>query len=69
MSAKTPFLVKRGGVLGLFRLIMTKEKLIEIMQGLLKVEVDLSFLLQLRKSDLETLVACVRDRVEQVGKP
>ena len=48
---------------------MTKEKLIEIIQRLLKTEIDLSFLLQLKKSDLETLVACIRDRVEQVGKP
>jgi hypothetical protein len=47
---------------------MTKEKLVRIIQGLLKTEVDLSFLLQLQKSDLETLVACIRDRVEQVGK-
>jgi hypothetical protein len=48
---------------------MTKEKLIEIIQRLLKTEIDLSFLLQLKKSELETMVACVRDRVEQVGKP
>ena len=48
---------------------MTKEKLIEIIQRLLKTEIDLSFLLQLKKSELETMVACVRDRVEQVGRP
>ena len=47
---------------------MTKEKLVQIIQGLLKTEVDLGFLLQLKKSDLETLVACIRDGVEQVGK-
>ena len=40
---------------------MTKEKLIEIMQGILKTDVDLSFLLQLKERDLETLVACVRE--------
>lgn len=48
---------------------MTKEKLVQIIQGLLKAEVDLSFLLQLKKSDLKTLVACTRDRVEQVDRP
>lgn len=48
---------------------MTKEKLVRIIQGLLKTEVDLGFLLQVKKSDLETLVACIRDRVEQVGRP
>ena len=47
---------------------MTKEKLIGIIQGLLKTEVDLSFLVQLNERDLETLVACIRDRVEQVGR-
>jgi len=44
---------------------MTKEKLIEILRGLLKTDADLNFLLQLKKDELETLVACVRDRVEQ----
>ena len=44
---------------------MTKEKLIEIMQGILKTDVDLGFLLQLKKRELETLVACIRERVDQ----
>jgi len=43
---------------------MTKEKLIEIIQGVLKSDCDLGFLLQLEKSELETLVACIRDRIE-----
>lgn len=46
---------------------MTKEKLIEIINGILKAEVDLSFLLQLKKEELETLVACIRERVDQAG--
>ena len=44
---------------------MTKEKLIDIMQGILETDVDLSFLLQLKESELETLVACIRERVDQ----
>ena len=48
--------------------IMTKEKLIGIIQGILGAEVDLSFLLQLKKSELETLVACIRARIDQSGK-
>ena len=44
---------------------MTKDKLIEIMQGILKTDVDLSFLLQLKERELETLVACIRERVDQ----
>lgn len=46
---------------------MNKEKLVEIIQGVLKTDDDLAFLLQLRKSELEKLVACIRDRVEQTG--
>jgi hypothetical protein len=44
---------------------MTKEKLIEILRGLLKTDADLSFLLQLKKTEVETLVACVRGGVGQ----
>jgi hypothetical protein len=47
---------------------MTKEKLIEIIKDILKTDIDLRFLLQLTETELETLVACIRDRVEQVGK-
>ena len=47
---------------------MTKEQLIKIIKGLLDTDVDLNFLLQLKKGDLETLVACIRDRVDQVGR-
>jgi hypothetical protein len=44
---------------------MTKEKLIEIMQGILQTDVDLRFLLQLKENELETLIACIRERVDQ----
>jgi hypothetical protein len=43
---------------------MTKEKLIEIIKGILDTDVDLSFLRQLKETELETLVACVRERVD-----
>ena len=43
---------------------MTKDKLIKILRGILKTDNDLSLLLKLKKGELETLVACVRDRVE-----
>jgi hypothetical protein len=45
---------------------MTKEQLINIIVGLLDTDLDLNFLVQLRKYDLETLVACIRDRVDKV---
>jgi hypothetical protein len=47
---------------------MTKEQLINIIMGLLDTDLDLNFLIQLRKDDLETLVACIRDRVGQMGR-
>ena len=46
---------------------MEKEDLIGIIQKVLKSDADLSFLLKLKKTELETLVACIRDRVEQFG--
>ena len=47
---------------------MTKEKLIIIIRGLLKTDADLNFLLQLRERELETLVACIRERTDQIGR-
>lgn len=47
---------------------MTKEKLIEIMQGILETDVDMRFLLQLKANELEKLIACIRERVDQAGE-
>jgi len=47
---------------------MTKEQLIDIFGRLIKTDTDLDFLLKLSKSELETLVSAVRDRVEHFGK-
>jgi hypothetical protein len=44
---------------------MTKEKLIKVLQNLLNTEDNLNFLLELKKEDLEKLVAVVRERVER----
>jgi hypothetical protein len=44
---------------------MTKEKLVEKIRELLKTDGDLSFLLVLKKEELERLVACIRDRIDQ----
>ena len=48
--------------------MMEKMELLEIIKKLLKTETDLDFLLNLRKSDLETLVVCIRERFDQSGK-
>ena len=47
---------------------MTREKLVEKIKELLKTDNDLNFLLVLKKGDLEKLLACIRDRVDQVGE-
>ena len=43
---------------------MTKDKLIKILQGLLNTGENLDFLLELKKEELEKLVAIVRERVQ-----
>jgi hypothetical protein len=47
---------------------VTQESLIRILQNVLKTDIDLSFLNSLKKVDLETLVACVRNRVDSPMK-
>jgi len=47
---------------------MTKDKLIEIIKGILKTDIDLKFLLLLNESELETLTACIRGRIDLARK-
>jgi len=47
---------------------MSKEQLREIIQSIPNTDIDLSFLVQLEESELEILVACIRDRIDQLGK-
>ena len=42
---------------------MTKEELIETIQRLLKTDTNMAFLLQLKKTEIETLLACIRSEV------
>lgn len=42
-----------------------EEKLVEKIRELLKTDGDLNFLLILKKEELERLVACIRDRIDQ----
>ncbi len=46
---------------------MDKKQLIETINRILGTEADLSFLSQLKKSEIETLLAAVRDGVENKG--
>jgi hypothetical protein len=64
-------LLTRGLLLDYFVALeddMNKDKLVEIIQDLLKTDHELSFLKELKKEDLETLVACIRDRIDQSAK-
>jgi len=45
--------------------MINREKLVRIVQELLKTDQDLGFLKELKKEDLERLVACIRDRIDQ----
>jgi len=45
---------------------MTKEELVGKIAELLKTDNDLSFLLQLKGKEIETLIACIRDRVDNL---
>ena len=47
---------------------MNKEKLVEKIKELLKTDMNLRFLLELNKEEIETLVACIRDRVDNQGE-
>ncbi len=42
---------------------MTKEQLVVKIKELLKTDADLGFLLELKKKEIETLIACIRDKV------
>jgi 3-methyladenine DNA glycosylase/8-oxoguanine DNA glycosylase len=43
---------------------MNREKLVRIIRELLRTDDDLAFLKELKKEDLEKLVACIRDRID-----
>ena len=45
---------------------MTKDKLVGKIKELLKTDNDLDFLLELKKEELERLLACIRDRVDRI---
>jgi hypothetical protein len=47
---------------------MKKIKLLEILKNLLQTDTDLNFLLKLEEGELETLVACIRDRIGPADK-
>jgi hypothetical protein len=47
---------------------MNSSMLLEIIKKLLKTDADLNFLLNIPESDLKTLVACIRERLDQQSK-
>jgi hypothetical protein len=47
---------------------MNNTELLEIIKKLLKTDADLDFLMKLTENDLKTLVACIRERFDQLRK-
>lgn len=47
---------------------MRKEKLVALLKKILKTDADLDFLSDLGARELETLIACIRDRIEKEKK-
>jgi len=47
---------------------MTKAELVEKIKELLNTDIDLNFLLSLKKEEVERLGACIREREDQVCK-
>ncbi len=45
---------------------MTKDELVEKIEELLKTDINLNFLLRLKKEEVERLVACIRERVDEI---
>ena len=45
---------------------MTKDNLVDKIKEILKTDNNLDFLLELKKEELERLVACIRDRVDRI---
>jgi hypothetical protein len=46
---------------------MTKERLIDTIKRVLNTDHDFNYLAKLTEPELETLVACIRDRVDRAG--
>jgi hypothetical protein len=45
---------------------MIKDKIVDKIKELLKTDLNLDFLLELKKEEIEKLVACIRDRVDRI---
>jgi len=45
---------------------MTKEDLVDLLRKILVTDASLDFLYKLEPEELETLIACIRDRIERV---
>ena len=49
-------------------MIEKKEELVLKIQELLGTDIDLSFLRLLKKDEIENLMACIRERVDELGR-
>jgi hypothetical protein len=44
---------------------MAKENLVDLLRKILNTDADMDFLSDLGRRELEPLIACIRDRIEQ----
>jgi len=55
------------GIFGtLLKVNVTLMELIDIIKRILNTDADIRFLAKLNESELKTLIACIRDRVNQI---
>ena len=47
---------------------MTKEQIVERIKEVLRTDIDLDFLLRFNKNEIETLISCIRDRVDHLDQ-
>ena len=47
---------------------MTKKDLVDLLRKILDTDADLDFMSDLGERELERLIACIRDRIEQEKK-
>ena len=57
--------IKRG--IGFFVKNRSDEDLVDVIKRVLETDINLDFLLELKKTELEILAACIRDRIGHMG--
>ena len=67
-SPLSPLLASLNMTFNNAEIVLTKDKLLQIIKGLLSTDANLDFLLQLEEGELKSLVACIREGIDQVAR-